>query len=214
MTADLSALEQRYSQMNDVEFDLVPWADLTEEARTLFEHELTRRKPSDAERLLSLWREEYETSRAEEERRFCANPRWFSLSGRLSRTRYFVRVLSIGPLLGIVGAIIIAALQLPAERLTEVLPFFQAVALLATLAIALPEAVKRLHDLDRPGSHVWLLFIPIYGWYVSAQLFVKLGTEGPNRYGADPLAESAETVLDPEERASGAVEPDPWIQGN
>ena len=44
------------------------------------------------------------------------------------------------------------------------------------------QAVKRFHDLDRPGTHFWLLLIPIYGIYIGLLLLFKKGTEGPNRF--------------------------------
>jgi uncharacterized membrane protein YhaH (DUF805 family) len=50
------------------------------------------------------------------------------------------------------------------------------------------QTVKRLHDIDRPGTHYWLLLIPIYNIYLSILLHFKKGTEGPNAYGPDPLS--------------------------
>src|SRR5919202_2724167 len=50
------------------------------------------------------------------------------------------------------------------------------------------EAVKRLHDLERPGAHYWLLLIPFYNIYLALVLLFKRGTTGPNRYGDEPLA--------------------------
>jgi ACS family hexuronate transporter-like MFS transporter len=62
------------------------------------------------------------------------------------------------------------------------------IALFALLAFAY-QAVKRLHDLDRPASEfVWLL-IPGYQLYPLIQLLVLPGSKGPNRYG-DPPADS------------------------
>jgi uncharacterized membrane protein YhaH (DUF805 family) len=50
------------------------------------------------------------------------------------------------------------------------------------------QIVKRLHDLDRPGTHYWLLLIPLYDLYLVLILLFKKGAGGPNRYGSDPLA--------------------------
>ena len=47
--------------------------------------------------------------------------------------------------------------------------------------------VRRLHDIDRPGSDWFLLIVPIYNIYLSALLVLKEGTVGPNRYGEDPV---------------------------
>ena len=56
-------------------------------------------------------------------------------------------------------------------------------------AMIVVQAIKRFHDLDRPGSHVLLLFVPLYGLYLSFLLLFKKGTAGANRYGKDPAAE-------------------------
>ena len=57
-------------------------------------------------------------------------------------------------------------------------------------AAALPKwavAVRRLHDIDKPGSWVLLAFIPL-GVFVLWDFFRWKGTEGGNRFGPDPLA--------------------------
>jgi uncharacterized membrane protein YhaH (DUF805 family) len=47
--------------------------------------------------------------------------------------------------------------------------------------------VKRLHDLDRPGWHWWLLLVPIVNIYMGVILLFAKGTEGSNQFGRDPL---------------------------
>jgi uncharacterized membrane protein YhaH (DUF805 family) len=61
---------------------------------------------------------------------------------------------------------------------------------LANLGLLLPSiavAVRRLHDIDRTGWWQLLSFtiigIPVLLWWSCAK-----GTDGPNRYGPDPLA--------------------------
>jgi len=46
--------------------------------------------------------------------------------------------------------------------------------------------VRRLHDLDKPGAHYWLLLVPFYNIYLSILLTFQKGTTGPNRFGEDP----------------------------
>ena len=48
--------------------------------------------------------------------------------------------------------------------------------------------VKRLHDLDRPGWHYWLLLVPFYNIYLSIVLLFVKGTPGANRFGMDSAA--------------------------
>lgn len=49
--------------------------------------------------------------------------------------------------------------------------------------------IKRYHDLNKSGWWVFVGFIPYIGllWYFIETCFFK-GTEGENRFGADPLA--------------------------
>lgn len=60
---------------------------------------------------------------------------------------------------------------------------------LAGLAILIPGfgvAVRRLHDIDRTGWWVLLVFASIIGWIVLLVFFCTDGTPGPNRFGSDP----------------------------
>lgn len=49
-------------------------------------------------------------------------------------------------------------------------------------------AVRRLHDLGKPGWHCWLLLIPFYNIYMCLVLLFTRGVEGSNEYGPDPVA--------------------------
>jgi len=61
-----------------------------------------------------------------------------------------------------------------------------------SIAVLIPNlalAVRRLHDRDKSGWFVLLMFIPIVNFYI-LYLFVTSGTDGPNRFGEDPLGGS------------------------
>ncbi|WP_445330234.1 DUF805 domain-containing protein [Tepidibacter sp. Z1-5] len=47
--------------------------------------------------------------------------------------------------------------------------------------------IQRLHDINRPKLHIFLLLIPIYNIYLSFLLYFKKGSYGFNKYGEDPL---------------------------
>lgn len=47
-------------------------------------------------------------------------------------------------------------------------------------------AVRRLHDQDRSGWLLLLVFLPILGWFALFVLMLLSGTNGPNKYGMDP----------------------------
>lgn len=57
---------------------------------------------------------------------------------------------------------------------------------LANFVPSLAVAVRRLHDQDRSGWLMLLLFIPILGWFALLVFMCLEGTRGPNRFGADP----------------------------
>lgn len=60
-----------------------------------------------------------------------------------------------------------------------------------SLAMLLPNiavGMRRLHDRDMSGWWYLLILVPILGTLLLLWLFVQKGTDGPNRFGPDPLA--------------------------
>jgi len=47
-------------------------------------------------------------------------------------------------------------------------------------------SVRRLHDINKSGGYMFLLFLPIIGWIWLFVLSVMAGDEGENQYGPDP----------------------------
>lgn len=74
--------------------------------------------------------------------------------------------------------------------------------------------VKRLHDLSRPGTHYWLLLIPLYGQYLGLVLLFQTGTRGPNEFGPDPILvqQQAKLSTEPPKETTRAKEPAPLTQ--
>ncbi|MEV4491766.1 DUF805 domain-containing protein [Micromonospora coxensis] len=63
------------------------------------------------------------------------------------------------------------------------------IGLIVTLALLLPSlavSVRRLHDTDRSGWWLLIGLVPLVGFIVLLVFFVKDGTQGSNRFGADP----------------------------
>lgn len=64
-----------------------------------------------------------------------------------------------------------------------------------SLAVLLPSiavGVRRLHDLDRTGWWYLLVLIPVLGGLILIFFFyIHKGTDGPNRFGPDPLGDAA-----------------------
>lgn len=60
-----------------------------------------------------------------------------------------------------------------------------------SLAVLLPGiavTARRLHDIDKFGWWQLLVIIPIIGWIILIIWEVRVGTDGDNRFGPDPLA--------------------------
>jgi len=61
--------------------------------------------------------------------------------------------------------------------------------LIYALAVFLPSLaviVRRLHDIDKPGTWIFIVLIPFIGSIWLLVLECTEGTRGENRFGADP----------------------------
>jgi len=112
---------------------------------------------------------------------------YVNFSGRSCRSEYWFWVLFV--LIADIVAIAIDA----AIGMQIVSSLFGLAVLLPGLAVT----VRRLHDLDRTGWWIFLGLIPLVGAIILIIWFCSRGTEGPNRFGQDPLA-----TLAPQMRAA------------
>ena len=110
----------------------------------------------------------------------------FSFDGRVNRGWYFLHILLDD--LVVLGLIIV--LLTVSGILGTPLLFLPIVGvILGGVWAAIAVTIKRLHDLDRSGSHWWLLMVPLYNIYLGLVLLFGRGTMGPNRFGPDPLGD-------------------------
>lgn len=105
--------------------------------------------------------------------------------GRFNRSRYWAFTLVY------IGAYIVATI------IDSVIGTEGVLTLLFSLAALYPAvcvAIKRWHDRDKSGWWVLIALIPVIGaiWTL-VECGILKGTEGPNRFGADPLAAPAST---------------------
>jgi uncharacterized membrane protein YhaH (DUF805 family) len=126
----------------------------------------------------------------------------FATAGGANRARYFFH--SLGASLAFVVFIVLLHAVAPLVEQSAAEPNIIAralyagsilVALVVFLATETCVRIQRLHDLDRPGGHWFLLFIPFYNLYLGLLLSFKKGTVGPNRFGEHPLASVAGTAI-------------------
>jgi uncharacterized membrane protein YhaH (DUF805 family) len=103
---------------------------------------------------------------------------YVNFSDRASRSEYWFWILFV-----IIGDIVAMAIDYALG--------IQVISTLFSLAVLLPGiaiAVRRLHDLDRSGWWVLLALIPLIGAIILLIWFCSRGTDGPNRFGPDPLS--------------------------
>ena len=111
------------------------------------------------------------------------------MSGRINRAKYFYLVMITNIVYYVLIFIMSDALSTAHVRfiIDEISGFIFLISLILIFIIQACLIIKRLHDLERNGSHFWLLLIPFYNVYLSIVLFFKRGTVGLNKYGADPI---------------------------
>lgn len=105
--------------------------------------------------------------------------KYATFGGRAARSEYWFFTLFTF-LVGVVLAFIDQALDVE-EVLSGIFG-------LAILVPSVAVAVRRLHDTDRTGWWYLLILAPVVGVIVLIVFFATKGTEGPNRFGPDPLA--------------------------
>jgi uncharacterized membrane protein YhaH (DUF805 family) len=107
---------------------------------------------------------------------------FFKTSGRVSRAAYFLG----GLLVAIAQAFPLYRFTLVPEGTSEsetwALLFL--IAFIGSLWSNVALAVKRLHDLGRPGLMALVLFVPVVSIVAFLVLCLFPGDTGPNRYGS------------------------------
>ena len=107
---------------------------------------------------------------------FTALQNYADFSGRARRQEFWM--FSLLQLLAIILASVLdAVLGFPILSLIVGLGLF---------IPALSVSVRRLHDTDRSGFWLLLIFIPVIGAIVLFVFYLLEGTRGPNRFGPDP----------------------------
>jgi len=70
----------------------------------------------------------------------------------------------------------------------DVIAFIIQFLFIGSLIPMLAAQVRRLHDIDKEGSSIYVLIIPVVGLITLIVWFCRRGTVGENRFGPDPLA--------------------------
>ena len=116
----------------------------------------------------------------------------FATRGRLNRAPFVSAMLSASVLLAAWNALLLSQGSGGSRGLMFVTVLLVAAGSFTLLGVMATTIVRRLHDLDRPGTQWWLALVPIYNLYLGFVLTFKKGIAGANRYGPDPLQQSRE----------------------
>ncbi len=109
-----------------------------------------------------------------------ADTGWFSFQGRIGRQTYWLKY-ALPTTAALIAAIIIDTAAGASGLLY----------LLVSLVVLIPSlagAVKRLHDRDKSGWFYLIILVPLAGpvwFFIDAGCLP--GTQGQNRFGADPI---------------------------
>jgi len=127
------------------------------------------------------------------------NPPLFSYEGRMRRKTFFIRSI----VLGIISLIIIFPVQVyyfnQLRDLSDLAASYDDVRQVQTESVIvtgilsiilslfnLPNAVRRLHDIDKSGWWILIAFIPLIGGIWLMVYYFTAGTAGNNNHGTDP----------------------------
>jgi uncharacterized membrane protein YhaH (DUF805 family) len=114
---------------------------------------------------------------------------WFSFRGRISRKTYWLvyalPIFAINIILNIIAGLT-GALD-PTREPNYVVLGVLLVVYLFFIVPSLAASIKRLHDRDRSGWFLLLSLIPLVNFWVVIEIWFMKGTQGPNRFGPDPL---------------------------
>ncbi len=110
-------------------------------------------------------------------------------SGRARRSEYWFFWLAYILTSFAVG--ILDALIMPAASSGPLSTIFILAVLLPSLAVG----VRRLHDTDRTGWWLLLVFLPVIGAIILLVFAAQDGTTGSNRFGDDPKMRSVDPEL-------------------
>ena len=114
--------------------------------------------------------------------------KFLTINGRLDRKTYIIRGFYLS-FIGVMGWLLMGVTytllkpNLDNEGVVAVLSMLLALLLQAVPGTML--SVRRLHDLDKSGWFYLIMLIPIANFYLIYLLFIKEGTHGVNRFGAE-----------------------------
>lgn len=115
--------------------------------------------------------------------------KYAEFSGRASRKEYWMFVLFyiiFYCVAGIVDSLAKTQFTVSGETVGVIATIYSVALLLPFLGVT----IRRLHDIDKSGWFILLGLIPLVGEIILLVFYCKAGTEGENKYGADPKVQA------------------------
>lgn len=128
-------------------------------------------------------------------------PKFFSLSGRIGRIRYFAySTFYYVIMLVLLAIIMVATIPMtgpldPMQGMTPTLIGAMLAFYVPLLAIFVILARRRLNDLDKSGWYAICIALPIINLLFSVYLFCFRGSEGGNRFGPAPNPNTMSLII-------------------
>lgn len=113
---------------------------------------------------------------------------YVNFSGRALRSEYWWPQL----MFILLYVVMIAGAGMLGEAIGGILALIIGLVILASFIPLISVTIRRLHDVDKSGWFFLIAFIPIASLYILYLTIIK-GTDGPNRFGPDPLGHSPDT---------------------
>jgi|GEM_PF-750368 len=117
--------------------------------------------------------------------------RFFDMQSRIGRCRYLAYILGLD-LLAMVPAVIGVTLMGVSGILGGLI---LAVTYIALIVYAIAFGVRRLHDLDKSGWWILLMFVPLVNLGLAIYMVFFPGTIGENRFGSQPPPNSGWVIV-------------------
>lgn len=109
------------------------------------------------------------------------SPKFFSLSQRLGRLRYFSYSMAMFVLLLLVVLLLLMIASV--SQSIGLMAFTGFIYVVGAVFVGAICGVRRLHDLDKPGWLMLLMLIPVINFFLGLYLLFAPGTQGENSYG-------------------------------
>ena len=120
----------------------------------------------------------------------CITQRYAKFSGRARRKEYWLFVLAFT----VLNLLAVAIDTAGSFDQSSDPGLFSSIVILGLLIPSLAVTVRRLHDTNRSGWWVLIIFIPLIGPIFLLVLLCLKGDEGENQFGPNPLASVGSSV--------------------